>query len=41
LIRQRFEGRFGRHKIVGGDEFVSVGSGLALLAREKAGLKTQ
>jgi hypothetical chaperone protein len=37
LIRQRFETRFGRHKIMGGDEFVSVGSGLALLARERAG----
>lgn len=38
LIRQRFEARFGRDKIMGGDEFVSVGSGLALLARERAGL---
>jgi hypothetical chaperone protein len=41
LIRQRFEARFGREKIVGGDEFVSVGSGLALLALEKSGLKTR
>jgi hypothetical chaperone protein len=36
LIRQRFEARFGAQKIVTGDEFVSVGSGLALLARERA-----
>jgi hypothetical chaperone protein len=36
LIRQRFESRFGAQKIVAGDEFVSVGSGLALLARERA-----
>lgn len=36
LIRQRFEARFGAQKIVAGDEFVSVGSGLALLARERA-----
>ena len=36
LIRQRFESRFGAQKIVGGDEFVSIGSGLALLARERA-----
>jgi hypothetical chaperone protein len=36
LIRQRFEARFGAQKIVGGDEFVSIGSGLALLARERA-----
>lgn len=36
LIRQRFESRFGAEKIVAGDEFVSVGSGLALLARERA-----
>ncbi len=36
LIRQRFESRFGATKIVAGDEFVSVGSGLALLARERA-----
>ena len=36
LIRQRFEARFGAAKIVAGDEFVSVGSGLALLARERA-----
>lgn len=35
LIRQRFEARFGGEKIVGGDEFVSVGSGLALLARDR------
>lgn len=35
LIRQRFETRFGKEKIVVGDEFVSVGSGLALLARER------
>lgn len=39
LIRQRFEARFGRDKIMGGDEFVSVGSGLALLARERAGVR--
>ena len=38
-IRQRFEARFGAGKIVAGDEFVSVGSGLALLARERAGRK--
>ncbi len=37
LIRRRFESRFGVQKIVAGDEFVSVGSGLALLARERAG----
>lgn len=37
LIRQRFESRFGRDKIMGGDEFVSVGRGLSLLARERAG----
>ncbi len=37
LIRQRFEARFGAAKIMGGDEFVSVGSGLSLLARERAG----
>ena len=37
LIRRRFEARFGINKIVAGDEFVSVGSGLALLARERAG----
>ncbi|MEQ1774057.1 MAG: Hsp70 family protein [Burkholderiales bacterium] len=36
LIRQRFEARFGAEKIVAGDEFVSVGSGLALLARDRA-----
>ena len=36
LIRQRFEARFGARKVVAGDEFVSVGSGLALLAREHA-----
>ena len=36
LIRKRFESRFGVEKIVVGDEFVSVGSGLALLAREHA-----
>ena len=36
LIRQRFESRFGKDKIVVGDEFVSVGSGLALLARERS-----
>jgi hypothetical chaperone protein len=36
LIRRRFEARFGASKIVAGDEFVSVGSGLALLAREHA-----
>jgi hypothetical chaperone protein len=36
LIRRRFESRFGAEKIVAGDEFVSVGSGLALLARERA-----
>jgi hypothetical chaperone protein len=36
LIRQRFESRFGAEKIVGGGEFVSVGSGLALLARDRA-----
>lgn len=36
LIRRRFEARFGADKIVAGDEFVSVGSGLALLARERA-----
>jgi len=35
-IRRRFEARFGLEKIVSGDEFVSVGSGLALLARERA-----
>ncbi len=35
LVRQRFESRFGANKIVAGDEFVSVGSGLALLARER------
>ena len=35
LLRQRFESRFGAEKIVAGDEFVSVGSGLALLARER------
>lgn len=35
LIRRRFESRFGAEKIVAGDEFVSVGSGLALLARER------
>ncbi|MBM3343825.1 MAG: Hsp70 family protein [Betaproteobacteria bacterium] len=35
-IRRRFEARFGVEKIVAGDEFVSVGSGLALLARERA-----
>ncbi len=35
LIRRRFEARFGAAKIVAGDEFVSVGSGLALLARER------
>lgn len=34
-IRRRFEARFGADKIVAGDEFVSVGSGLALLARER------
>lgn len=40
-IRRRFEARFGLDKIVSGDEFVSVGSGLALLARERAlGAKT-
>jgi hypothetical chaperone protein len=37
LIRQRFESRFGAQKIVAGDEFVSVGSGLSLLARDRAG----
>jgi hypothetical chaperone protein len=36
-IRRRFEARFGTEKIVAGGEFVSVGSGLALLARERAG----
>jgi hypothetical chaperone protein len=36
MIRQRFESRFGAAKIVAGDEFVSVASGLALLARERA-----
>lgn len=36
VIRQRFESRFGLEKIVVGDEFVSVGSGLALIARERA-----
>ncbi len=36
LIRRRFETRFGAEKIVAGDEFVSVGSGLALLARERS-----
>ena len=36
LLRQRFEARFGMEKIVVGDEFVSVGNGLALLARERA-----
>lgn len=36
LIRRRFEARFGPEKMVSGDEFVSVGSGLALLAREYA-----
>jgi hypothetical chaperone protein len=36
LIRRRFESRFGAGKIVAGDEFVSVGSGLALLARERS-----
>lgn len=36
LIRRRFESRFGADKIVVGDEFVSVGSGLALLARDRA-----
>jgi hypothetical chaperone protein len=35
-IRKRFESRFGRQKIVAGGEFVSVASGLALLARERA-----
>ena len=35
LIRQRFETRFGAAKIVAGDEFVSVGRGLSLLARER------
>jgi hypothetical chaperone protein len=35
-IRRRFEARFGAQKMVTGDEFVSVGSGLALLARERA-----
>ena len=35
LIRQRFESRFGADKIVTGDEFVSVGNGLALLAKER------
>jgi hypothetical chaperone protein len=35
-IRRRFEARFGAGKIRAGDEFVSVGSGLALLARERA-----
>ncbi len=39
LIRQRFEARFGASRIMGGDEFVSVGSGLALLARERAALQ--
>ena len=38
LIRQRFESRFGAQKIVAGDEFVSVGSGLSLLARDRAKL---
>ena len=37
LIRRRFEARFGAQKIMAGDEFLSVGSGLALLARERAG----
>lgn len=36
LIRRRFEARFGAGKIVVGDEFVSVGRGLSLLARERA-----
>jgi hypothetical chaperone protein len=36
LIRKRFESRFGAEKMVFGDEFISVGSGLALLARDRA-----
>lgn len=39
LLRRRFESRFGVEKIVAGDEFVSVGSGLSLLARERAAQK--
>ncbi len=39
LIRQRFTSRFGVEKIVAGDEFVSVGSGLALLAQEQSAKK--
>lgn len=35
LIRRRFATRFGTKKIVVGDEFVSVGSGLALMARDR------
>lgn len=35
LIRQGFESRFGVEKIVAGGEFVSVSSGLALLAQER------
>jgi hypothetical chaperone protein len=41
MIRRCFESRFGAAKIVAGDEFVSVGSGLALLARERARQTTQ
>lgn len=40
VIRRRFESRFGTQKIMSGDEFVSVGSGLALLARDRALAKT-
>jgi hypothetical chaperone protein len=36
LIREQFKLRFGPEKIVSGDEFVSVGNGLALLARDRA-----
>ena len=36
LIRQQFSDWLGPEKMVRGDEFVSVGSGLALLARDQA-----
>ncbi len=41
LIRRRFESRFGIEKIMVGDEFVSVGSGLALLAQERSKNKNE